>query len=351
MPIEKQQQEQLFGILQKIKNTPLSQYHVVLLPDFFVDHFLHLDEYPQAVEQIQAIYSQGGGNLPGITQRISSGGNAANTAHALASLGVSTHLICRTDKLGQHLLEFFLGSRGVDLSGVKTDGALAITTALEFGKHHVNVMIGDPGSVSDFSFDQLDTSDLQRIAQSDMVCVMNWNLNNKGTTLAQQILRYAKENQVKTFFDSGDPSVKKQEIDTLYKTVLSSKDLDILGLNENELKHFSGCFSCKTNEEFVNAATRLKQTLHARVDLHTAQFACTITDTCIVVPSLQCSQIRQTTGAGDTWNAGNIIGELTGCTTEERLLFSNLIAGWYVSSPNPVHPTLEDLGSFLSKAF
>ena len=95
----------------------------------------------------------------------------------LHDLGVCAHLICRTDRFGMHLLQYFLGRSGVDLSGVKTDGNLAITTALEFDAHHTNVMIGDPGSVVDFSFDLLDDADRELITSADLVGVTNWNLN------------------------------------------------------------------------------------------------------------------------------------------------------------------------------
>ncbi|MCK5261570.1 MAG: carbohydrate kinase family protein [Thermoplasmatales archaeon] len=334
--------------LNQIDLKRLSDFHVVLLPDFFVDHFLTMDKFERTFTRIQDIYMQGGGNVPGILQRIHQGGNAANTALALARLGIKSHLICKTDDLGLHLLQFFLGKSGVDLSGVKTDGKLAITTAMEFGKQHVNVMVGDTGSVSDFTFEILDENDLQTVSNSDIVCVVNWTLNKKGTDLAKDVFRFAKKHTVKTFFDTGDPGHRKNEIPELTKNVLTDKSLDILGINENELLHYGDLTKAKNDEGIINAAVSLKKKLHARIDLHTTNFACTVNKNCTVMPSLQLSKIYRATGAGDTWNAGNLFAELLHFDDDERLLFANLVAGCYISSPDPIHPSLEKIISFIN---
>ena len=340
--------ERVLKKLKEIDKKELSNNHVVLLPDFFIDHFLTISELERNLSKIIKIYQQGGGNLPGISQKISQGGNAANAALALARLGFSSHLICRTDKLGLHLLEYFLGKNGVDISGVKTDGKLAITTALEFGKGRANVMIGDTGSVSDFSFEILDEKDMSLISKSDMLCVTNWTLNKKGAELARNAFRFAKKHNTKTFFDTGDPSPRKNEIPDLIKNVLTDKNLDILGLNENELLHFS---NIRTNsiEDIVNAATALKKKIKARIDLHTANFACTIDKKCILVPTPDIDKKYRSTGAGDAWNAGDIFADIIGLNGDERLFFASSVAGYYISSVEPVHPTLNDIIKFISK--
>jgi len=341
--------KQVLNQLTKIPKETLREIHVVLLPDFFVDHFLTLDEYEKTTTDMKQIVNQSGGNLPGIPQRIQQGGNAANTALALARLGIKTHLICRTDPLGAYILEFFLGKHGVDLTHVKTDGKLAITTAMEFGKNHVNVMIGDSGSVADFSFDTLDEQDLSLIESSDLVGVVNWTLNRKGTPLAHDVFTYAKKHNKKTFFDSGDPTLRKNEITELQQTILTTKELDTFGLNENELRQYSGCTIASTKETLLDAACLLKKQMHARIDLHTANFSCTVTDSCTVVPTIQIPSIKRTTGAGDAWNAGDIFADLLGFHDEERLMFANTVAAWYISSPDSLHPTLSDLIAFLQK--
>lgn len=340
--------DRVLNKLIEIDNDELSNKHVVLLPDFFIDHFLTLNEIENNLSRIKEIYSQGGGNIPGIAQKIIQGGNSANTALALARLGLSPHLICRTDKLGFHLLGHFLGKNDVDISHVKTDGKLAITTALEFGEKHTNVMIGDTGSVSDFSFELLDERDKDLISKSEMVCVTTWNLNKNGTNLARNVFEFAKKHNTKTFFDTGDPSPREEEIPALVDNVLTDKNLDILGLNENELLHYSNA-EANSIEDLINSATNLKNRIHARVDLHTADFACTINEKTTLVPSPNINNKYRSTGAGDTWNAGNIFADLLGFNDDERLFFAGCVAGRYISSIEPIHPSLNDLKEFIGK--
>ncbi|MDH7507071.1 MAG: carbohydrate kinase family protein [Candidatus Thermoplasmatota archaeon] len=334
--------------LKEIDKKSLKNYNVVLLPDFFIDHFLMLNEFKDAFIKIEKIYNQGGGNIPGITQKISQGGNASNTALALKKLGFNSHLICKTNELGLYLLEYFLGRNGVDLSRVKKDGKLAITTALEFGKKHINIMLGDPGSVYDFSFDILDDKDKKLISESDILFVTNWNLNKNGTELALNTFKFAKKYNIKTFFDTGDPSSRKNEIPILIKKVLKSPYLDVIGLNELEISYYSGRI-IKNIDDAIKAINSLKNKISARIDLHTANFSCSYNDKIIYVPTQKIKNKYRSTGAGDIWNAGNIFADILKFEDDERLFFANSVACYYISSPEPVPPNLENIISYISK--
>jgi len=319
-----------------------------MLPDFFIDHFVSLESPKKTSSVIDALVKQGGGNFPRVSQQISQGGNAANTALALARLGVCSHLICRTDEFGMHCLQFFLGKHQVDLSGVKTTGKLALTTALEFRKTHANVMLGDPGSVADFSFGLLDAHDHECLRSADIVGVVNWNLNTFGTELAQKVFETVKKEGVKTFFDSGDPSPRVKDIPLLLKQVLRNPRLDIFGLNENELRYYS-TIKEHTQEGLVNALAGLKQQMTARIDLHTARFSCSLGSTPTIVPTASYPTIYRSTGAGDAWNAADLFAELFGFEDDERLLFANITAGCYISTQEPIHPTLDTILNFIKK--
>ena len=332
--------------LTAIDTQALQDTHVVLLPDFFLDHFLSIANTTETEAHIRRLATQGGGNYPHIPQFIQQGGNAANTALGLARLGLQTHLICRTSPFGHHLLTYFLGTANVDLSHVKTDGALAITTALELGDRRANIMLGYPGSVADFSPDVLTTQDYDCIQKADLVAVVNWNLNLFGTRLASDVFQYAHRHHVKTFFDTGDPSPKLSEVPTLLRDVIKTPLVDILGLNENELRYYSGQ-TPRTQEEMLTAAKTLKQQMPARLDLHTSTFSCSLDGSCTVVPTERLSSILRATGAGDSWNAGNLLATLHGFPTEERLAFANLVAGLYISSAAPQPPTIEDVIRYL----
>jgi len=334
--------------LQALDRRTFTKAHVVMLPDFFLDHFVSLESTKKTWTAVDALTKQGGGNLPGVPQQISQGGNAANTALALARLGVSSHLICRTDAFGMHCLQFFLGRQQVDLSGVKTTGKLALTTALEFQKTHTNVMLGDPGSVADFAFDRLDDHDLGCLCSSDIVGVVNWNLNAFGTELAQQVFETVKKEGVKTFFDSGDPSPRVKDIPKLVTQVLRNPRLDIFGLNENELRYYS-TITEDSQEGIVNALSALKQQTSARLDLHTTKFSCSMGSTPTLVATESYPRIYRSTGAGDAWNAADLFAELFDFEDDQRLLFANITAGCYITAREPQHPTLDTILNFIKK--
>ena len=207
-------------------------------------------------------------------------------------------------------------------------------------------MVGYTGSVSDFGFEQLDENDLQLISNSDITCVVNWSLNSKGTGFARDVFRFSKKYNVKTFLDTGDPAHRKHEIPKLKNDVITNKNLDILGLNKNELSHYCNITNMNNSKDIIKAAISLKKETNARIDLHTASFSCSINKDNTVVPSIILPEIFRLTGAGDAWNAGNIFAELLDFNDDERLLFANIVAGHYISSTNPIHSTLEDIKKF-----
>ena len=100
-------------------------------------------------------------------------------------------------------------------------------------------------------------------------------------------------------------------------------------------------------ETDLPAMVSLKKKIHGRIDLHTSNFACTVNKNCTVIPSIQLSKICRITGAGDAWNAGNLFAELLNFDDDERLLFANLVAGCYIASSDPIHPSLEEIISFI----
>jgi sugar/nucleoside kinase (ribokinase family) len=188
---------------------------------------------------------------------------------------------------------------------------------------------------------------MQTVSRSDIVCVLNWSLNEKGTDLAKSVFKFARKYNVKTFFDTGDPNHRKNEIPELIKNVIIDKSLDILGLNENELLHYGDCTKANNKEDIISATVSLKEKISGRIDLHTSNFACTVNKNCTIIPSLKLSKIYRITGAGDAWNAGNLFAELLNFDDDERLLFANIVAGCYITSSDPIHPSLKEIINFI----
>jgi ribokinase len=350
--------ESLIDVLKKSRAKP----EVTVMPDFFLDHFISFKGSLQSfIGKVSEIAMRGGGNIPDIKQTIMRGGNAANTASALASLGAAPRLISRTNQLGFKLLQLLVEAEGVDLSHMKKDGCMALTTALELeceGKL-VNVMINNPGSVSNFGFDSLTSSDIDLIEESDFICVFNWNQNFKGTELAQKVFSQVKKRgRGKTFFDTGDPSPRKGEIKELINRVLAKGLVDIFSVNENEAiwyaLHFDESFyekrqSIKAETLAMDCASILHEKLGLRIDLHTAEYAATFIDgRKYVAPAFRVPVLRAT-GAGDAWNAADIYGEALKLDPMQRLMFANAAAAFYISNEEGKHASIKDVIKILRK--
>ncbi|UCE28485.1 MAG: carbohydrate kinase family protein [Candidatus Bathyarchaeota archaeon] len=337
---------------------------MVVLPDFFLDCLVTYEgDVKRLCRAIIKVAKHKGGGLHGIKQTISRGGNAANTAAALAALGAKVHPIIETSSLGLQLLEFYLKPLKVDLSHVKTCSGVALTTALELihQGERVNVMMSDPGSLTEFGPADFTSRDIQLLREADYVCVFNWAATRRwGTKLAENAFNIAKkEGKGKTYYDTSDPSSKKENIPELVKRVLSSDVVDIFSVNENEAFCYASQLSKEANSnrtaekpgEMAKESARILATkLSARIDLHTTDFAGSFTNQNeVIVPTFEVPVLR-VTGAGDAWNAGNIFGDAIGLPDSQRLTLANAVAAHYISSPTAEHPTWPKLSEFCSTA-
>lgn len=326
----------LRALAGRLREADPSRHHVVTLPDFFVDHFVRAPKWDVAVPAWKAVHARGGGNVPTPGQHFHPGGNAANTALALARLGARVHFVGRTSPFGKAYLEATLGRMGVDLKHVRDDGDLAITTAIEFQEERpANVMLSDPGSVAQYGPEELTANDWTLVEAADFVLVANWSQNRRGSSLVEKVSVKARM----TMVDAGDPSMRGEEgLAELRTRILPLESLDVFALNENELRQLTGADS-------LDAARSLRSV--GALDLHTADLAASFTrDGEAVARTFRVDPIR-VTGAGDSWNAGNILGYLLGFEAEDRLVLANAVAGLYVGGKQVVAPTLDEVASFL----
>ncbi|HWH08502.1 MAG TPA: carbohydrate kinase family protein, partial [Candidatus Thermoplasmatota archaeon] len=235
----------LRALAGRLRDLDAARYHVVTLPDFFLDHFVRVPPWAQAEPLWRAVHQRGGGNVPTPGQHFQPGGNAANTALALARLGVRVHLVTRTSAFGKAYLEQTMGRMGVDLRYVRGDGHLAVTTALEFQEDRpANVMLSDPGSVAQYGPEELDANDWTLLEAADLVLLANWSQNRRGTALVEAVCRAASAAGTMTMLDTGDPSVRGPDAEAglaeLRERLLPMGNLDVYALNENELRQLVG---------------------------------------------------------------------------------------------------------------
>ncbi|MDH5376542.1 MAG: PfkB family carbohydrate kinase [Candidatus Bathyarchaeota archaeon] len=349
-------------LLLRLKQLEPKEFSVVVMPDFFLDRFITYEGNVEQLSKVLAeVASRKGGSIHGVKQTELRGGNATNTAIALAALGAKAYPIINTSPLGLHLLKFYLEPFRVDLSHVKTRGVMALTTAFEltYQGERVNVMMSDLGSLPEFGLNDLTDEDFQLLREADYVCVFHWSGTRRwGTELAEGVFRHVKEEgKGKTYYDTSDPTPKREDVPKLVKKILLQDVVDVFSVNENEAFCYASELSkdvrhlqktLKPDELAKECARILAANLSARIDLHTTTFAGSFTsETEIVVPAFKVPVIRAT-GAGDAWNAGNIFGDALRFPDPCRLTLANLAAAYYVSSPTAEHPTLPKLKEFCS---
>lgn len=348
--------------LRCLKQTEPRRFKVVVMPDFFIDRFVTFSgDVTDFFKVIREVAGRKGGNIHGVKQMELRGGNAANTAAALASLGVKVLPIITTDPMGLQLLRFYFRPTRVDLSHVKVSGQAGLTTALELthGKEKVNIMLGNVGSLHDFGPNDLTEGDLEVIADADYVCVFNWaSTHNHGAELAQMVFEHVKESgKGKTYYDTGDPSPNKDAIPTLLEKVLKRDLVDVFSVNENEAFQYASRIDKVRRMKNLNdpeapkeCARTLAKHMSCRVDLHTSALCGSfIRDHEVVVPAFSVTALRST-GAGDSWNAGNMYGDAHDFPDSCRLTMANAVAAYYISNPAAQHPTLSKLIEFSEKA-
>lgn len=313
-------------------------FRVVALPDFFLDYILAFPgKLDKMIELMVDVARKGGGNLLGWKHLLGRGGNATNFSAQLSELRVNVVPIIETDKFGKTMLSHFL--KGIDLSHVTDTGSMSKTLAFEAehsGKR-VNIMVSEPGSLSSYGPEKLSIQDRELILEADFVCVFNWNQNQKGTELAEFVFETVKNNgKGLTFFDPGDPSSRARDIPQLNERVLTRGLVDILSVNENELIQLASEVKAKTGqfeEEEANPlfhAASVYSMLGSRVDLHTSDFSATFVDGQRERALCANPIPMKVTGAGDAWNAGDILGQGIGLSHKDRLVIANATAAAYV---------------------
>ena len=350
-------------LLRFLKETQ-KKIALVVMPDFFYDRLINLDyDAASFSSSIMDITERKGGSIDDIEQIDIRGGNAVNTASALAALGVNVTPVVCTNKLGLQQLKFYLGKHRVNLSHVKIAEKASLTTALEFKVENgkANVMLRDLGALANFGPSDLTERDYALIENADYVCLFNWAGTKKyGTTLAETVFRRVKTTgKGKTYYDTADPTPNRDKIPELMQRVLKTSQVDVLSLNENE----AICYAAMLNAEIsgnqkkrrfdelaMEAARVLAKHLPARIDLHTTVFSATFTKKKEVVVAAFKVKVLRATGAGDAWNAGNILGDGNALSDEGRLALANAVSACYLSDPEGMHPTRRKLVEFIEKA-
>lgn len=377
-----------------------TRFKVFVLPDFFVDRIIEVRNDAVFFKGLEKKINAGGGSMRDYHSKDIKGGNAVNVAYSLAKLGLiielytvcdigsSTVLQTAFSAFGENVgLHIFKGKHGLTTvfeftfssdssitsrplpsSSYQPSGSLPtlhpITTVMPSS---ANVMISDVGDNDNFGPELMEAPEILdklRIAQA--VVFTNWASNYRGTDLMRFV--FSKSPRAIHFIDPADFELRSFEFINTLKN--NSSLIDVLSINENEYNHIVKALRtvCSEKEEhnllywynpnefsgnthnFCMTGEYIHNYLGFRLCIHTTKGSMLADNNGVTfVSSITPSAINIVSGAGDSWDAGFIFGELAGFSSEQKLAFANLLAMLHIENFGGDDPTLQQVIQYLKK--
>ena len=335
-------------IVKKLKQVSIVG-SIVVMPDFFVDRLVRLESKDRFIQLLSEKAERGGGSVRGIPTVDVKGGNAVNVAYALAKLGAKVTLFTVADEMGEAIIRKAFARFGERVDLRISRGRHGLTTSFEFprdsnDKTRVNVMVSDIQDNADFGPIRISSEqDRQALQAAEGVIVVNWASNMKGTELAE----FAFKSSPSAFhmIDPADIESRKDEFrDSLTKLAGVT---DCLSINENECALLAQSMGIRDllganfgAQEVKDAAKRLAEKIGMSVDLHTGIGAAWSNGQEAAFSHSVRVDPKTITGAGDVWDAADMLGYLTGLEPMERLLFANCCASLFVRDQDGEPPEI-----------
>ncbi|WP_227019445.1 PfkB family carbohydrate kinase [Sinanaerobacter chloroacetimidivorans] len=198
--------------------------------------------------------------------------------------------------------------------------------------------------------DATDSEAVRLFQNADLTAMVNWSELSFAPGLWEGVFEHALKNQSCDkkrfmFFDLCDCSRKTdREIEDVLQLMgrFSKVRTSILSVNENEAHVIADrILCCGTELGTIGKALRDEFGID-QVIIHTIRESFLVTSHGITgKPSEFVEHPKISTGAGDNFNAAFCFGTVMGLTDEDRVIFANRYASFYVS--NGYSPTLEEI--------
>lgn len=308
--------------------------YIVALPDFYIDRIVKVDSFEKLVAAIDKKLERGG-SIRGIEQFELKGGNATNLAYAIAKIGAKSVLITGADEYGEPILRDVFADLNTNL--IIKYGKQGYTTSLEI--NNTNVMISDSGINEHYNLDII-KDEIEILKGASAVAITNWASNLDGNELVEGVFSFA-ENALH-FLDPADISERVDEFVSMLRRLNTL--IDVLSINENEFKVLTRRLDIKS-DDIINGAYELAKELQIRIDIHTPSVTVTTNGKDLKHCKTFDLDAKIVTGAGDVWDAADIIAYLSNISDHDRLLFANAAASLYIV--NAKAPTLDDILAFI----
>ena len=223
------------------------------------------------------------------------------------------------------------------------DGKPGRTTALEFqnGNNIVNIMLSDLGDNENFGPEKIGKKEQEALGNASAVIVTNWASNKKGTELARFV--FEKSKNAIHLLDPADLQTRAKEFKETLGKIGSS--LDSLCINENECNTLlaqHGLGKISGTEETKKLVMELARKSSLSIDLHTSNGSYWTDGKEVKFAKSFPADPILVTGAGDVWDAANIVGYLAKLDSSERLVFANAAAALYITNKEGIPPTMDE---------
>ncbi|BCR35769.1 carbohydrate kinase family protein [Mariniplasma anaerobium] len=240
------------------------------------------------------------------------------------------------------------------------------TDALEFddGK----LLLGKMQSLNDVTYENLlkevgEKEFIDLLSKTDLFANVNWsmlpNLTDLWEKVANNILPQLPKRGKKPYFfvDLADPEKREDEEIKRALSILKRYTKNffvVLGLNKKEAYDVANVLDLFDNESLVNMQVSLEDlniALQNYLDvdcvvIHPVDRSCCVIDNKFYMEQgPYIAKPKLSTGAGDNFNAGFILGLMLGLTPDQALLTGMSTSGFYVR--NTHSPDFEELYTFM----
>lgn len=338
------------SILEKISTQLSNLDSISVLHDFFIDRIIKIYSKEVLIDQLNSKSKRGGGSFRGLPTIDIKGGNAVNVAYCLARLNAQVNLFTLADDFGTIILKKTFEKYSKNVNLIIKYGRQGYTTSLEFeenGGNSFNLMLSDIGDNNHFRPENLDVKDMSLLKRSSAIVLLNWASNLDSVSLCNHIFKSSKRSL--RYIDPADIETRKEEFLAFIKT--SNDFIDVLSINENECSSLLSCMNYSrlntlTNEKEIGMVSKvLADDFGMEINIHTAiGSACSNGKEVYFSPSYRIKP-SIFTGAGDVWDAANVIGYLVNLMPKERLDFANFLSSLYMQSTLGEPPDLIAINS------
>lgn len=355
-------------VAKKMKDRDPKQIKILMGFDGFVDQVLHVVDKRYDAEHFERVnYMEDYGkkickaaglslNVEMVPVQTKLGGNGPIMANSLARHGCKMNYIGSLGKENVHPV-FHEFTENVHAISISDPG---FTDAIEFldGK----IISGKLEALKEVSWETIvEKVGIKKFAElieeSDLIGFENWTMLLNTTEIWNHIIReivpnLKKQERKVLFIDLADPEKRMKE--DILEALECLKTFDdtfetILGLNEKESYEIAELYG-KSKEDFENVlevAEFLKGQIQiSEIVIHPVKEAsgCSRKEKASV-QGPYCEKPKLTTGAGDNFNAGFILGRMLGFDLEESLLMGTANSGFYVREARSA--TYQELQQFI----